>query len=175
MLQKNKIPMSLEDRLNSAKKQKKLTIAPTLRRVILRSRWYATIGGIVMIIAAVRELNQWSLDDPSPIALLASIGGLLLSTALLTVSRKISLAADAQNYTAIPKLLERLQAICTSALLFLIGSEILGILMNDREGDNTQLILLLPTIPLLVIFGVWLKDILKAREEVTTLVQTSVF
>lgn len=163
--------MSLEDRLDEAKKDKLLTKAPALRRVILRSRWFGTIGGIFMVISAVRNLNKSSLDDPSPVVTVISILGILFSVAVLAISQRIVRAADARDLAETKKLLKSLRGILIFGLLCALGSAVSALVIMSEGGGGggaLMLILLFILIPFAVL-GAWIREVARANEEIEAL------
>ena len=163
--------MNLEDRLDEAKKDKLLTKAPALRRVILRSRWFGTIGGIFMVISAVRNLNKSSLDDPSPVVTVISILGILFAVAILAISQRIARAADARDLAETKKLLKSLRGILIFGLICSLGSGLYAFvaLSEGGGGGGAALVILLFMLVPIAVIGAWIREVARANEEIEAL------
>ena len=106
---------NLESELIAAKKERFFTMAPVLRRVVNRARWFGTIGGVLLFVGLGREVLEWEYTS------VQSVGILLVATvvtvSLVWASRKISSAATVHDFPMIAKGVANLRKILKVAMV----------------------------------------------------------
>lgn len=161
--------MNYEDRLQQAKQEKSLSDAPLLRRAVLLTRWFGLLGGIFLMISAIRGLIAGAdLMDETAVPMMIAAFEAVLAASIFTLSRMTNSAAGRYDMGRLFTVLGRLKAVLITKLALVFGTMLYLMILVSGAGAKLLPFLITLLLPAIIIF-MWIRDITRGRSEIRSL------